>query len=101
MRISCGVSLPEIAVGRTSGARSNRRRRVAPFGLLFAMGAGGDRAGCPMASSGGLPAGPKGFISMGSMSTLPPLSAYPAERAEASRPTTFEQLALLPEERID
>jgi regulator of sirC expression with transglutaminase-like and TPR domain len=38
---------------------------------------------------------------MGSMSTLPPLSAYPAERPAASRPMTFEQLALLPEERID
>jgi regulator of sirC expression with transglutaminase-like and TPR domain len=38
---------------------------------------------------------------MGSMSTLPPLSAYPAERSAATRPTTFEQLALLPEERID
>lgn len=38
---------------------------------------------------------------MGSMSTLPPLSAYPAERAAAPRPMTFEQLALLPEERID
>lgn len=35
------------------------------------------------------------------MSTLPPLSAYSAERAAASRPMTFEQLALLPEERID
>ncbi|HTB73139.1 MAG TPA: tetratricopeptide repeat protein [Polyangiaceae bacterium] len=37
---------------------------------------------------------------MGSMS-LPPLSGYLAERPPASRPTTFEQLALLPEERID
>jgi regulator of sirC expression with transglutaminase-like and TPR domain len=38
---------------------------------------------------------------MGSMSTLPPLSAYPAEHPATSRPMTFEQLALLPEERID
>lgn len=37
---------------------------------------------------------------MGSMS-LPPLSGYLAERPAAARPTTFEQLALLPEERID
>ncbi len=38
---------------------------------------------------------------MGSMSTLPPLSGYLAERPALSRPTTFEQLAALPEERID
>jgi regulator of sirC expression with transglutaminase-like and TPR domain len=38
---------------------------------------------------------------MGSMTTLPPLSGGLAERPAASRPTTFEQLALLPEERID
>jgi regulator of sirC expression with transglutaminase-like and TPR domain len=38
---------------------------------------------------------------MASMSTLPPLSGCLAERPAASRPTTFEQLALLPEERID
>jgi regulator of sirC expression with transglutaminase-like and TPR domain len=37
---------------------------------------------------------------MGSMS-LPPLSGYLAERPAAARPTSFEQLALLPEERID
>src|SRR5580698_4179238 len=53
-----------------------------------------------MASSVGLPASVKGCISMGSMS-LPPLSGYLAERPPASRPTTFEQLAKLPEERID
>jgi regulator of sirC expression with transglutaminase-like and TPR domain len=38
---------------------------------------------------------------MGSMSTLPPLSGYLAERAALSAPTSFEQLAALPEERID
>jgi regulator of sirC expression with transglutaminase-like and TPR domain len=39
---------------------------------------------------------------MASMTTtLPPLSGCIADRPPASRPTTFEQLALLPEERID
>jgi regulator of sirC expression with transglutaminase-like and TPR domain len=38
---------------------------------------------------------------MGSMSTLPPMSGYLAERPAIARPTTFEQLAALPEERID
>jgi regulator of sirC expression with transglutaminase-like and TPR domain len=38
---------------------------------------------------------------MGSMSTLPPMSGYLAERPASARPTTFEQLAALPEERID
>jgi regulator of sirC expression with transglutaminase-like and TPR domain len=54
-----------------------------------------------VASSVGLPASAKGCISMGSMSTLPPLSGCPAERPAGSRPMTFEQLALQPEERID
>ena len=38
---------------------------------------------------------------MASMSTLPPMSGYLAERPALARPTTFEQLAALPEERID
>jgi regulator of sirC expression with transglutaminase-like and TPR domain len=44
---------------------------------------------------------------MSSMTTLPPLTTAPplsgalAERAAASRPRSFEQLALLPEDRID
>jgi regulator of sirC expression with transglutaminase-like and TPR domain len=38
---------------------------------------------------------------MGSMTTLPPLSGGLAERPAAPRPTTFEQLAVLPEECID
>jgi regulator of sirC expression with transglutaminase-like and TPR domain len=35
------------------------------------------------------------------MSTLPPLRAYVAGRPALNRPITFEQLAALPEERID
>jgi regulator of sirC expression with transglutaminase-like and TPR domain len=38
---------------------------------------------------------------MASMSTLPPLGGSVLERPPAARPTTFEQLALLPDERID
>jgi regulator of sirC expression with transglutaminase-like and TPR domain len=38
---------------------------------------------------------------MASMTTLPPLSGSLVERPEPSRPMTFEQLARLPDERID
>jgi regulator of sirC expression with transglutaminase-like and TPR domain len=38
---------------------------------------------------------------MTSMTTLPPLGGSFVERPAAARPTTFEQLALLPDERID
>jgi regulator of sirC expression with transglutaminase-like and TPR domain len=38
---------------------------------------------------------------MASMSTLPPLGGSVLERPPAVRPLTFEQLALLPDERID
>src|SRR5579863_4378560 len=53
------------------------------------------------ASSAGLRRRAKGCIFMASMTTVPPLGGSLIERPPPSRPTTFEELARLPDESLD
>jgi len=99
--MSWGVSRPVMARGRTSRAFSKSRRRFARRGDVFAIGAATIRVP-RRPSQGQLAASLETVHSIVSMVLSTTLRAdFPPLTPTGPRPSTFEQLAALPDECID